>query len=197
MPSVAKVVNHPLFNIVFFFAVRQITKYIPLEDSNYLLGIRGLYYGAQLVILLLNLYVYTLIGNKNDQTVLKYVEPAKPNWDGTESPDTLIVTTFNEYDKQEVMKTLKQSVMGIGMVTFLHFKFGYIQPLIIQAILGFKTFLTTKEARIHLFHQSTSSGDLKRPFRVESPFGLNNALNPQPKTDKASIKKAEKAMKAE
>jgi hypothetical protein len=101
-----------------------------------------------------------------------------------------------EYDKNEVWKGLKQSGIGLAMVTFLHFKFGYVQPLIIQAILGFKTFFTTKEARIHLLHQSTGSGDLKRPFRVDSPFGMSS-LNPQPKTDKASIKKAERAMKAD
>ncbi|CAO3633077.1 unnamed protein product [Cunninghamella blakesleeana] len=197
MPSLTRVINHPLFNVGFFFFIRQLTKYIPLEDSNYLNGIRALYYGSQLTILLLNFYLYTLIGKKNDQTVLKYVEPAKPNWDGTTSTDTLIVTTFAQYDKDEVVKSLKQSFIGLGMVSFLHFKFGYVQPLIIQAILGFKTFLMTKEARIHFFNQSTSSGDLKRPFKVESPFGMNNALNPQPKTDKASIKKAEKALKAE
>jgi hypothetical protein len=101
-----------------------------------------------------------------------------------------------DYDKSEVWKGLKQSGIGLAMVTFLHFKFGYVQPLIIQAILGFKTFFTTKEARIHLFNRSTSSGDLKRPFRVDSPFGMSS-LNPQPKTDKASIKKAERAMKAD
>ncbi|KAI8333303.1 inorganic phosphate transporter Pho88 [Chlamydoabsidia padenii] len=130
------------------------------------------------------------------QTVLRHVEPAKPTWDGTTSKDSLIVTSFAEYDKNEVWKGLKQSGIGLAMVTFLHFKFGYVQPLIIQAILGFKIFFTTKEARIHLFNQSNSSGDLKRPFRVESPFGMNS-LNPQPKTDKASIKKAESAIKAD
>jgi hypothetical protein len=148
---------------------------------------------------------------------LKYVEPSKQTWDGTTTNDTLVVTNFAgterraetlngilkpddsfalEYDKNEVWKGLKQSGIGLAMVTFLHFKFGYVQPLIIQAILGFKTFFTTKEARIHLLHQSTGSGDLKRPFRVDSPFGMSS-LNPQPKTDKASIKKAERAMKAD
>ncbi|CAO3599310.1 unnamed protein product [Absidia cylindrospora] len=142
------------------------------------------------------MYIIQIIEKKNDQTVLRYVEPAKQQWDGTTSNDTLVVTNFADYDKSEVWKGLKQSVIGLAMVTFLHFKFGYVQPLIIQAILGFKTFFTTKEARIHLLHQPTSSGDLKRPFRVDAPFGMAS-MNPQPKTDKASIKKAERAMKAD
>ncbi|SAM02534.1 hypothetical protein [Absidia glauca] len=196
MPSLSRVINHPLFNVVFFLLARQVTKVLPLEDGSYLWGLRALYYGAQAAIMLLNLYIIQIIEKKNDQTVLRYVEPAKQTWDGTTTKDTLVVTNFADYDKSEVLKGLKQSGIGLAMVTFLHFKFGYVQPLIIQAILGFKTFFTTKEARIHLFNQSTSSGDLKRPFRVDSPFGMNS-LNPQPKTDKASIKKAERAMKAD
>lgn len=82
------------------------------------------------------------------------------------------------------------------MIAFLHMQFKYVQPLIIQAIMGFKTFFTTKEARIHIWGESTTSGPLKRPFRVESPFGMSQESQ-QPKVDKASIKRAEKAMKAE
>lgn len=100
-----------------------------------------------------------------------------------------------EYDVAEVNKAIKQSAMGILMITFLHFKFGYIQPLLVQSILGFKTFLMTKEARIH-FWGSPTTGDLRRPFRIEAPFGMVNEKK-QPKTDKGSIKKAEKALKAE
>lgn len=100
-----------------------------------------------------------------------------------------------EYDVAEVNKAIKQSAMGILMITFLHFKFGYIQPLLVQSILGFKTFLMTKEARIH-FWGSPTTGDLRRPFRIEAPFGMVSEKK-QPRTDKGSIKKAEKALKAE
>jgi len=39
-----------------------------------------------------------------------------------------------------------------------------------------------------------AEGELKRPFKVPSPFGFGEAQQPQ--TDKASIKKAVKASKA-
>ncbi|KAI8072238.1 inorganic phosphate transporter Pho88 [Gilbertella persicaria] len=100
-----------------------------------------------------------------------------------------------DYDIAEVNKTIKQSAFGILMIAFLHFKFGFIQPLLVQSILGFKTFFMTKEARIH-FWGSQPTGDLRRPFRIEAPFGMVNEKK-QPKTDKGSIKKAEKALKAE
>lgn len=54
----------------------------------------------------------------------------------------------------------------------------------------------TKEARIHLFNGKTSSGELRRPFRVEAPFNMVSEKR-QPRTDKGSIKKAEKALKAQ
>lgn len=100
-----------------------------------------------------------------------------------------------EYDIADVHKNIKQSAMGILLISFLHFKMGYVQPLLVQSILGFKTFLMTKEVRIH-FWGSPTTGDLRRPFRIEAPFGMVSEKK-QPKTDKGSIKKAEKAMKAE
>jgi hypothetical protein len=114
MPSFTRVINHPLFNIVFFLVARQVTKALPLEDPSYLWGLRALYYVSQTVILLLNLYIIQIIDKKNgkcsqrthvaqethrlvffvDQTVLKYVEPSKQTWDGTTTNDTLVVTNF-------------------------------------------------------------------------------------------------------
>ena len=91
---------------------------------------------------------------------------------------------------------MKQGFTGIAMIAFLHLRFGYVQPLIMQSILNFKTFFMTKEARIHFFGGNTTRGDLRRPFRVESPFGTANEKN-QPKIDKGSIKRAEKALKAQ
>jgi hypothetical protein len=101
-----------------------------------------------------------------------------------------------DYDVEEVKKQMKQSFTGVAVVAFLHLKFGYVQPLVMQSILGFKTFFTTKEARIHFFNGRTTTGELRRPFRVDSPFNMMGNKN-QPKTDKGSIKRAEKALKAQ
>lgn len=54
----------------------------------------------------------------------------------------------------------------------------------------------TKEARIHFFNAKTNTGELRRPFRIEGPFGAANEKS-QPKTDKGSIKRVEKALKAQ
>ncbi|CAO3611193.1 unnamed protein product [Mucor fragilis] len=196
MPNWTKILNHPLFNMGFFLFVRQVTKNMDLDNSSYIGAIRGLYLGSQLLIILLSFYLMSVIRKKNDTTPLRYVEPGAQNWDGSEKADTLINTTNMDYDIADVEKQLKQGFTAIAIVAFLHLKFGYVQPLLIQSIMGFKTFFMTKEARIHLFNGKTSSGELRRPFRVEGPFSMVSEKR-QPKTDKGSIKKAEKALKAQ
>ncbi|OBZ88525.1 Inorganic phosphate transport protein PHO88 [Choanephora cucurbitarum] len=185
--------NSPYFNVASFLFFQQLGRFVKLE--NYTYSLRILYITAQLTILGLNYYLISKIKQKNDQTVLKYVEPASQSWDGSEAPDRLVNTTVMDYDIAEVNKGIKQSAGGILMIALLHFKFGFIQPLLVQSILGFKTFLMTKEARIHLWG-SPATGDLRRPFRIDSPFGMISEKK-QPRTDKGSIKKAEKALKAE
>ncbi|KAI9020917.1 inorganic phosphate transporter Pho88 [Phycomyces nitens] len=211
MPNWNKILNHPLFNVGFFLVTRQITKQFNLD--NYIWFLRALYIGVQLTILGMSYYLITVVKKKNgksnqtvevvqltlvlflDKTVLRYVEPAKQNWDGTDAPEQLVNITVRDYDVEEIKKAIKQSLMGIAMIIVLHLKFHYVQPLIIQSILGLKTFLMTKEARIHIWGERTTTGELKRPFRITSPFGLNNEKM-QPKVDQGSIKKAEKARKA-
>ncbi|KAF7721097.1 hypothetical protein EC973_005415 [Apophysomyces ossiformis] len=195
MPSLQKILNHPLFNVAFFIAVRQLTKNWNLDAPEYLTMLRALYLGSQITIILLAYWLISVVQKKNDKTPLRYVEPASTGWDGNETSDQLVNTTFMEYDTAEIKKTIKQTMTGVAIVTFLHLQFKYVQPLLLQSILGFKTFLMTKEARIHIWREK-AIGDLRRPFRVEAPFGMVPESR-QPKVDKGSIKRAEKALKAQ
>ncbi|KAG0744803.1 hypothetical protein G6F57_003221 [Rhizopus arrhizus] len=191
--GLVKFLNSPYFGIGSFLFFQQLSKLLSLE--KHVQTLRLFYFFAQAIVFGLHFYLIQTIKQKNDQTILKYVEPATQSWDGTETADQLVNTTIMEYDVNEVKKTAKQSLIGIAVTAVIHLKFGYIQPLLVQSILGFKTFLTTKEARIHIWG-AQPTGDLRRPFRIEAPFGLVNEKK-QPKTDKGSIKKAEKALKAE
>lgn len=98
-----------------------------------------------------------------------------------------------EYDLDQVNTQLKQNFTSLAIIAFIHLKFGYVQPLLMQSIMGFKAFFMTKEARIHYLHGNTTTGELRRPFAVE---GFWNARR-QPKTDKGSIKRAEKMLKSQ
>ncbi|KAI8327729.1 inorganic phosphate transporter Pho88 [Chlamydoabsidia padenii] len=195
MPDILRVVNHPLFNVAFFIIGKYLTKDIPLDDPHVVSLIRNIYLVAQALIVGLNYWLIAVVRKKNDQTTLRFVEPGAQGWDGSTGQDVLINTTFAEYDVAQIKKDINKQFTGIAIIAFVHLQFHYIQPLILQSIMGFKTFLVSKEARIHLWHASTSSGELRRPFRIESSFGMMVPENRQPKTDRASIKKVERANK--
>ncbi|GAA5796948.1 inorganic phosphate transporter Pho88 [Helicostylum pulchrum] len=190
----SRIVNHQLFNVGCFLVLRQATSYFGLDHSENLDTIRTLFLGSQFIVIVLSFYLLSVIKSKNDTTPLRYVVPGEKQWNGTQTTDTLIETTHKDYDITEVKKQLNQGFTNLVSVAFLHLKYGYIQPLIIQSILSFKIFLMTKEARIHFFGGKTTHGELRRPFRVTGIFGFANEKS-QPKTDKGSIKRAEKALK--
>ncbi|ORZ22313.1 inorganic phosphate transporter [Absidia repens] len=197
MTDILYLVNHPLFNVAFFMLGKYATKNLPLDDPSVVNTIRNIYLAAQAIVLGLNYWLIAVVRKKNDQTVLRYVEAGPQGWDGSTQPDRIVNTTVLEYDVAEIKKGIKQSFTGIAMIAFLHLQFHYVQPLIMQSILGFKTFLVSKEARIHLWNGRTTSGELKRPFRMESSFGMPVPENRQPRTDRASLKKVERANKVE
>lgn len=60
-----KILNHPLFNMGFFLAVRQLTKSMDLDNTNYLQLIRSFYLGSQFIIILLSFYLMSVIKKKN------------------------------------------------------------------------------------------------------------------------------------
>ena len=77
------------------------------------------------------------------------------------------------------------------MMAVMHLYMKFSQPLLVQSIMPLKTLLESKVARIHLFG-AQPAGDLKRPWKAT---GLFAAAQGDVKTDKASIKKAEKETK--
>jgi len=128
-------------------------------------------------------YVSYKIKQKNDQTVLKYVEPASPM-----SPDSggLVTTTVRDYDLTETSKLVRGVYFGIAMMGFLHIYMKYTQPLFIQALMGIKNLVEAKPIAIHIFGKK-AEGDLKRPFKSTGLF----AGASDPATDKATISETE------
>ncbi|CAO3625778.1 unnamed protein product [Cunninghamella echinulata] len=192
MTDLLTVINHPLFNAISIFIIKYFTKDIPSDDPSVLSYIRQGYLISQAINLGLH-YLLIYIIRKNDQTSLKYVEPGRTSWNGTKTADQLINTTFIEYDILDTKQSIKQCFTSIAMVVFIHLQFHFILPLIIQPIMSFKIFLTSKQAQIHLWGKNTNHGDLKRPFRLVSPFGTALPENQQPRVDRGSIKKIEKS----
>jgi len=176
--------NSGIQNLLISLGAMQLARKIPFEDPLVLNYVRLAYVVSQLVMLAAYYYVSIAVKRKNDQTVLKYVEPPAPM---SQESGQLITTTVRDYDLSETSKLLRSAYMGIAMMAGMHIYFKFTQPLFIQAIMGFKNIYDAKLVAIHILG-SPATGDLKRPFKAASMFGPSNS----PQTDAASIAEAEK-----
>ncbi|EEP79155.1 inorganic phosphate transporter PHO88 [Uncinocarpus reesii 1704] len=178
--------NSQISNLVIILVMMQVSKKIPFENPEVLLGVRTMYIASNIIIASLYLYVYTQINKKKDMTTLKYVEPA-PIGSGEEPRP--VVTTVQDYDKQQLRSQLKTQLMGVGMMCVMHLYFKYTNPLVIQSILPLKGALEASLVKIHVFGQP-AKGKLERPWKAAG--GLMGMGQGEVKSDKASVEQAEK-----
>ncbi|PPQ72480.1 hypothetical protein CVT26_003602 [Gymnopilus dilepis] len=176
--------NSGVLNIVISLGAMQLARKIPFEDPEVLNYVRVGYVVVQAIVLGVYYYVSLAIKKKNDQTVLKYVEPASPM--SGEEPK-LVTTTVRDYDLAETSKLLRSAYMGIAMMAVMHIYFKFTQPLFIQSLMGLKTLYDAKPVAIHLLGKP-ATGELKRPFKTPALFGPPTG----PQTDAAAIAEAEK-----
>ena len=185
----------------------QVSKKIPFEDPQVLMGVRALYIISNLIIAGIYLYMQQKINAKKgssalslahdyialttffkDLTTLKYVEP--PPMGSSEEPK-LVTTTVHSYDLQQLRGLFKSQLMGVGMMAVMHIYFKYTNPLLIQSIIPLKGAFEGNLVKIHLFGQP-AVGDLKRPWKAAGGLmGMGGAGDP--KADKKSIEQAERA----
>ncbi|KAH7910521.1 inorganic phosphate transporter [Hygrophoropsis aurantiaca] len=180
--------NSGVQNIVISLGAMQVARRIPFDDPDVLNYVRIGYITSQIVILGAYFFVSYKIKQKNDQTVLKYVDAANPL---SSDSGGLVTTTVRDYDLSETSKLLRAAYFGIAMMSFMHIYMKYTQPLFIQALMGLKNLYDAKPVAIHLLGKP-AVGDLERPFKVASMFGAASG----PQTDAASIAEAEKKVGA-
>ncbi|KAI0706581.1 inorganic phosphate transporter [Earliella scabrosa] len=175
--------NPAVSNLAISLVAMQVARKIPFDDPQTLTYVRIAYVTTQVIVLGVYYYVAQQIKTKNDQTVLKYVEPSPMDKDGSK----LVTTTVRDYDLQETNKLVRAVYFGCAMMAFMHLYMKYTQPLFIQALMGLKSLYDAKPVAIHVLGKP-AEGDLKRPFKAGGMFGAAS----DPQTDKAAIDEAEK-----
>ena len=184
----------------------QVSKKIPFEDPQVLLGVRILYVVSNLIILGIYFYVQQKINARKgersgfdkpatyadhvsqDMTTLKYVEPAPM---GTGEEPKLVTTTIQEYDIRQVQALYKSQMMGVGMMAVMHLYFKYTNPLLIQSIIPLKGAFENNLVKVHLLG-TPAVGDLKRPWKAAGGM-MGMGGGGEIKSDKASIEAAERS----
>jgi len=179
-------VSPQITNLAVILVMMQVSKKIPWDNPDVLLGARVAYLVSNLIILGLYLYVHTIIQRKKDMTILKYVEPA-PMGSGEEPRP--VTTTVMDYDKQQLRSSIRSQFIGVGMMAVMHLYFKYTNPLLIQSIIPVKGAFESNLVKIHVFGKP-ATGDLQRPFKASAGFmGMGQG---EVKSDKASVENAEK-----
>ena len=140
-----------------------------------------------LQLLVLGWILHRIKQNK-DETVLTYTEPKNP-LDPNQQEPKVVKTTIQDYDKKNLMTQAQQLLIGLVMIGFIHFKWGYIRPLTLQIILGPKTLWSTPLFQIYVLGKD-AVGELARPFKPKSIFPTEDP--PTVKEVKAKEKKEAK-----
>ncbi|KAF7509223.1 hypothetical protein GJ744_008283 [Endocarpon pusillum] len=180
-------VSPQITNMVIILGMMQVSKKIPFDDPQVLMGVRALYIVSNVIILGIYLYIQQQINRKKDLTMLKYVEPAPL---GSGEDPKLVTTTIQEYDTSQLKSLFKSQLMGVGMMGVMHLYFKYTNPLLIQSIIPLKGAFEGNLIKVHLFGKP-ASGDLKRPWKAAG--GMMGMGAGEVKSDRASIEAAEKS----
>jgi len=165
----------------------QVSKKIPFDNPDVLLGVRGVYIASNILIGVIYFIVGQKINKKKDLSTLKYVEPA-PMGSGEEPK--LVTTTVHEYDQTQLKALYKAQLMGVGMMAVMHLYFKYTNPLLIQSIIPLKGAFEGNLVKIHLLG-SPATGDMKRPWKASG--GMMGMGGGEIKSDRASIEAAERS----
>ncbi|KAJ2680354.1 phosphate transporter (Pho88) [Coemansia spiralis] len=153
------------------FGTMHVVKKAGLESPEYVNIIRGAYGVVTVLLLGFTYYLKNTITRKNDTTALEYDDPS-PSSQGDR-----IVTTNVKYDLGEVAKLQKSTLMTVAIVVFMHFKFGYVQPLILQTLLPALNTYKNQLFQIYVLGKPATDS-LKRPWVPENPLAaLTGASN--------------------
>ncbi|OAX80041.1 hypothetical protein ACJ72_05632 [Emergomyces africanus] len=178
-------ISPQITNLVVILVMMQVSKKIPFDNPTVLLGVRTMYIASNVFILGLYMYAYVNFQN-SDLKTLKYVEPAPM---GSQEEPRPVITTVQDYDKQQLRTLLKGQLMGVAMMCVMHLYFKYTNPLVIQSIIPVKSALEGNLVKVHLFGQP-AKGDLERPWKATGGFmGMGQG---EVKKDRASVESAEK-----
>ncbi|KAI9476905.1 inorganic phosphate transporter Pho88 [Coemansia mojavensis] len=159
-----------VLQLAVIFGTMHVVKRAGLESPEYAPLIRGAYAVTTAIILGLTFYLKTQIRTRNDTTALEYDDPTPGSQQGR------IVTTVAKYDLAEIAKLQKSTLFTAAIVVFMHFKFGYIQPLILQSLLPLLNLYKNPLFQIHVLGKPATDS-LKRPWVPENPFAALTGAN--------------------
>ena len=107
---------------------------IDFENSTILNGARIAFFTCQVVSLLLGLLAKSRIEAKPDHRKIHVPTPKSPMDTSTEN-SPLTETTYYDHELAKVKEFIQQTLIGACISSFIHFKFGVNQVVVIQSVM--------------------------------------------------------------
>ncbi|DAZ99045.1 TPA: hypothetical protein N0F65_010931 [Lagenidium giganteum] len=107
---------------------------VDFENPMILNSARAAFLFCQLLSILLGLYIKKQIEAKNDRRKIFVPAPASP-FDQSPNYDNLTETTYVEHETTKAGEFLKQTLIGAGISSFIHFRIGVNHVVLIQAVM--------------------------------------------------------------
>lgn len=147
---------------------------IDTENATHVLAIRMLYVTVQLLLAGILFYLYIQAGNNQDNAVVKCREE-RGMLDDPKEEKPMEKITVAEYDQRQVVKQAKQNIMGLVITGLVHYKWGYIPPLVLQAVLTPYQLSNVPLIRIY-FKKERAVGELRRPWKQNDAFSQQERM---------------------
>ncbi|KAI9095519.1 inorganic phosphate transporter Pho88 [Phlyctochytrium arcticum] len=163
-------------NLAVVFGLVQLANKLDLDNEANVNYLRVGYLGMQICVAVAYAIVYRRVLQKNDQSNLTFTEVKNPL--SPQNSET-VRTTVKDYDVGKLKELFRSQVTAMVILGFIHFKWGYLRPLLLQSVLGFRSLYQTQLVQIHLLGRP-ATGDLARPWKAASPF----SAPPTPVTEK-------------
>ncbi|KAG7399506.1 hypothetical protein PHYBOEH_008741 [Phytophthora boehmeriae] len=107
---------------------------IDFENESILLAARTAFLVCQVTALLMGLYLKQLIERKHDTRKI-FVPGVKSPFDQSPNYEDLTETTYEAHELAKANEFIKQTLIGAGISSFIHFKMGVNHVVMIQSVM--------------------------------------------------------------
>ena len=165
-------------------------------DPQALLCVRAAFGACMLGILVLYAYIYSLVSRSADERRVKIKEKKQFGVVQEEAREVSVM----EYDLETVGKNIKTALITVCITMFLHSKYQYILPMVIQVVMQPIQAYSNPLFKIHILKErdTGASNPLSRPWRNAAPGGIGEMWSQaQAMQDRTKLREEERAKKAE
>lgn len=161
-------------------------RYLPFDEEQNILVGRACFAAKVFITLIVALVVYLKI----QSTPHKESEVVKEHENKGEVVPTMSVPA---YDKMQLASFLKAQLLPTAITVVIHYKFSYVQPLYIQAVMSLIALYDWNLFQIYILKRDSSHNkSLKRPFVSASAPGFMETMNKKVKEASDDVDKKAK-----